>query len=89
MSQANVEIVRRFYEAGQRSIEAYGEVLVEGEITTKWKGSGMTLTEPRFMVLTLRDGLIAGSTPTATARQLSKPPGCRSRRGISSRRSRP
>jgi ketosteroid isomerase-like protein len=136
MSEENVEIVRRFYEAGQRSIDAYwenprsgaaaleagdlapetqavlvflhpeveynavpaaleggtahghlgwlrswdaflgaseefsgtlnevvdlggGEVFVEGEITAKWKGSGMTLTEPRFMVLTLRDGLIA------------------------------
>ena len=135
MSQENVEIVWRFYEAGQRSIDAYwenprsgaaaleagdldpeteavlaflhpeveynavpaaleggtarghlgwlrawdaflgasedfsstvneladlggGEVFVEGEITAKWKGSGMTLTEPRFSVLTLRDGLI-------------------------------
>ena len=128
MSEENVEIVRRFYEAGQRSIDAYwenprsgaaaleegvlaflhpeveyhavpaaleggtahghlgwlrswdaflgaseefsysvnevvdlggGEVFVEGEITAKWKGSRMTLTEPRFTVFTLRDGLIA------------------------------
>ena len=136
MSQENVEVVRRFYEAGQRSFDAYwknprpsapaleagddldpeteavlaflhpeveynavpaaleggtarghlgwlkawdaflgatddfgwtfnelsdlggGEVFVAGEITAKWKGSGMTLTEPRFGVLTLRDGLI-------------------------------
>ena len=34
------------------------EVFVDGEITARWKGSGMTLTEPRFMVLTLRGGLI-------------------------------
>ena len=136
MSQQNVEIVRRFYEAGQRSIEAYwenprsgaaaleagdldpeteavlaflhteveynavpaaleggtayghlgwlrswdaflsenedwsftvnevadlggDEVFVASEMTAMWRGSGMTLTEPRFMVLTLRDGLIA------------------------------
>ena len=136
MSQENVEIVRRFYEAGQRSIEAYwenprsgaaaleagdldpeteavlaflhteveynavpaaleggtayghlgwlrswdaflsenedwsftvnevadlggDEVFVASEMTAMWRGSGMTLTEPRFMVLTLRDGLIA------------------------------
>jgi hypothetical protein len=135
MSQENVEVVRRFYEAGQRSFDAYwenprsgaaaldagdldpeteavlaflhpaveynavpsaleggtarghrgwltswdaflgaceafgstineltdlggGEVFVAGQITAKWKGSGMTLTEPRFLVLTLRDGLI-------------------------------
>ena len=135
MSEGNVEIVRRFNEAGQRSIDAYwenprsraaaleagdldpeneavlaflhpeveynavpaaleggtarghlgwlkawdaflgaseafsytihelvdlggDEVFVAGEITMVWKGSGMTLTEPRFTVLTLRDGLI-------------------------------
>ena len=135
MSEENVEIVRRFNEAGQRSLDAYwenprsgaaaleagdldpeneavlaflhpeveynavpaaleggtarghlgwlkawdamlsasedfsyrvneladlggDEVFVDGEITARWKGSGMTLTEPRFMVLTLRDGLI-------------------------------
>jgi ketosteroid isomerase-like protein len=34
------------------------EVFVEGEMTAKWKGSGITLTEPRFTVFTLRDGLI-------------------------------
>jgi ketosteroid isomerase-like protein len=34
------------------------EVFVAAEITVKYKGSGMTLTEPRFNVLTLRDGLI-------------------------------
>jgi ketosteroid isomerase-like protein len=135
MSQENVEIVRRFYEAGQRSLEAYwknprsgaaalgagdldpeteavlaflhpeveyrgvpspleggiahghlgylkawdaylgaaedarmtvkelvdlgaDEVLGVGELTVRWMGSGMTLTEPRFAVLTLREGLV-------------------------------
>jgi ketosteroid isomerase-like protein len=135
MSQENVEIVRRIWEAGQRSIDAYrenprssaaafeagelrpedeavlallhpevvynavpsvleggaarghlgwlnawdaflgatddfswtvneladlggDEVFVAGEITAKWKGSGMRLSEPRFVVVTLRDGLV-------------------------------
>ena len=135
MSQENVEIVRRFYQAGQRSLEAYwknprsgaaaleagdldpeteavlaflhpeveysgvpspleggiahghlgwleawdaylgasedtrmtidelvdlggDEVLAVGELTVRWKGSGMTLTEPRFAVGVLREGLI-------------------------------
>jgi ketosteroid isomerase-like protein len=135
MSEENVEIVRRFYEAGQRSLDAYwrdpgsgvvaleagdlppeteaflaflhpeveynavpapleggtarghlgwlqawdafleaneefsttineladlggDKVFVAAEITSKYKGSGMVLTEPRFSVLTLRDGLI-------------------------------
>jgi ketosteroid isomerase-like protein len=135
MSQENVEIVRRFYEAGQRSIDAYwrnpgsgvaalktgelppeteaflaflhpeveynptlsgleggtarghlgwlrswdeflrenegwsftvnevvdlggDQVLVAIEMTSKWRRSGMTLTEPRFVVLTVREGLI-------------------------------
>jgi ketosteroid isomerase-like protein len=35
------------------------EVFVAAEITTKWKGSGMQLSEPRFVVVTVRDGLIA------------------------------
>ena len=35
-----------------------GEVFVAGEMTAKWKGSGMTLTEPRFTILTLQQGLI-------------------------------
>jgi ketosteroid isomerase-like protein len=34
------------------------EVFVASEITVKWKGSGMTLTEPRFFVITVREGLI-------------------------------
>jgi ketosteroid isomerase-like protein len=34
------------------------EVFVASEITTRWKGSGMTLSEPRFIVLIVRDGLI-------------------------------
>ena len=135
MSQENVEIARRFYEAGQRSFEAYwknprsgvealeaGDLdpeteavlaflhpeveytavpfVVEGgtarghrgwlkswdaflgasedmrlalnevvdlggdqvlgvmELTVRWKGSGMTLTEPRFGLATVREGLI-------------------------------
>ncbi len=56
------------------------EVFVEGEITVRWKGSGMTLTEPRFSVLTLRDGLILRVTSTATATRPSKSPGSRSSR---------
>jgi ketosteroid isomerase-like protein len=35
-----------------------GKVFVASEVTFKYKGSGMVLTEPRFIVLTLRDGLI-------------------------------
>ena len=34
------------------------EVLAAGELTVRWRGSGMTLTEPRFAVLTLREGLV-------------------------------
>jgi ketosteroid isomerase-like protein len=34
------------------------EVFAAGEITAKWTGSGMKLSEPRFNVLTVRDGLI-------------------------------
>jgi hypothetical protein len=135
MSQENVALVRRFYEAGQRSLEAYWEnprsgtaaleagdldpeteavlvflhpeveytgvpapveggsahghlgwlqaweaylnasesvtmtltdladlggdlVLAVGELTVKWKGSGMTLTEPRFSIIRVRGRLI-------------------------------
>ena len=36
------------------------EVFAGTEMTIKWKGSGMGLTEPRFGVLTVRDGLIVG-----------------------------
>jgi hypothetical protein len=32
--------------------------LVAIEMTSKWRRSGMTLTEPRFVVLTVREGLI-------------------------------
>jgi hypothetical protein len=136
MSRENVEIVRRFYEAGQRSLEAYwqnrrsgapletgdldpeteavlaflhpeveyralpapleggvahghlgyleawraylgasedirqtldevvdlggDQVLAGRAITMKWRGSGITLTEPRFGVVTVREGLIVG-----------------------------
>ena len=139
MPQENVEIVRRFFDAGQRSLEAYWEnprsgaaaleagdldpeteavlafihhdieygglpspleggvahghlgwlqawdayldasedtrmtlnelvdlggdqVLAVAELTVRWKGSGMTLVEPRFGVVTLRDGLIVRLT---------------------------
>jgi hypothetical protein len=135
MSQENVEIVRRFFEAGQRSLDAYRRnprwgvaaldagdldpeteaflaflhpeveynavpapleggtarghlgwirawdaflsasegwsftvkevadlgrdgVLMATEMTATWKGSQMTLTEPRFGVVTVREGLI-------------------------------
>ena len=135
MSQENVELVRRFYEAGERSLDAYwknprsgaaaleagdldpetaavlaflhpqieynavpaaleggtarghlgwlrawdaflredvaftfmvdeladlggDDVFVTGEITVKYRGSGMTLTEPRFIVASVREGLI-------------------------------
>jgi ketosteroid isomerase-like protein len=135
MSQENVEIVRRFYDAGQRALAAYwknrrsgaaaleagdldpeieaelaflhpeveyggvpsaleggiahghlgwlnawyaylgasedttltvnelvdlggDQVLAVGETTVRWRGSGVTLTEPRFAVVTLREGLI-------------------------------
>jgi ketosteroid isomerase-like protein len=135
MSQENVELVRRFYEAAQRSLAAYwnnrrsgadalkagdldpeteamlafihpefeysgllttleggvahghlgwveawapylgaaedaritvselvdlggDQVLGVAETTVRWKGSGMTLTEPRFAVVSVRDGLI-------------------------------
>jgi hypothetical protein len=34
------------------------QVLALGELTVRWKGSGITLTEPRFSVITLRAGLI-------------------------------
>jgi ketosteroid isomerase-like protein len=34
------------------------EIFVAAEITARWKGSGITLTEPRFIVVALRDGLI-------------------------------
>ena len=34
------------------------QVLAVGEFTVKWTGSGMTLTEPRFGVATVRDGLV-------------------------------
>jgi ketosteroid isomerase-like protein len=34
------------------------EVLVAAEVTAKWKGSGMKLSEPRFVVVTVRDGMI-------------------------------
>jgi hypothetical protein len=36
------------------------QVLAVGEVTVKWKGSGITLTEPRFGVVTVREGLIVG-----------------------------
>jgi ketosteroid isomerase-like protein len=135
MSQENVELVRRFFEAGQRSVDAYWEnprsasaalqagtlnpeneavlafldpeveysplavaveggvvrghlgwlkfwddlmsateefestineltdlggdqVLAGGETTFKWKGSGIKLGETRFLLVTVRDGLI-------------------------------
>jgi hypothetical protein len=34
------------------------QVLAVAELTVRWKGSGMTLTEPRFAVVRLRNGLI-------------------------------
>ena len=34
------------------------QVLGVAEFTARWKGSGMTLTEPRFAVMRLRAGLI-------------------------------
>ncbi len=34
------------------------KVIAVAELTVRWKGSGMTLVEPRFGVLTLRDGMI-------------------------------
>ena len=37
-------------------------MLAVAELTVRWKGSGMTLVEPRFGVVTLRDGLIVRLT---------------------------
>jgi ketosteroid isomerase-like protein len=34
------------------------QVLAVSELTAKWKGSGMELSEPRFTVITVRDRLI-------------------------------
>ncbi len=34
------------------------EVFLASEMTAKWKGSQMTLSEPRFAVVTVREGLI-------------------------------
>jgi ketosteroid isomerase-like protein len=34
------------------------EVFVAGEVTAKWKGSGMKLSEARFIIVTVREGLI-------------------------------
>jgi ketosteroid isomerase-like protein len=34
------------------------QVLAVSELTAKWKGSGMELSEPRFTVMTIRDRLI-------------------------------
>jgi pyrimidine deaminase RibD-like protein len=36
------------------------QVLAGRAITMKWRGSGITLTEPRFGVVTVREGLIVG-----------------------------